>query len=259
MKNLSIPMALTVMTAAPVHAQIEMTIGDGLIDGSRIEPFSLSWQQCVLQDGEWQDMGTVAEELVVIGSVIRHRQTGGRPDGVRTQSDTFLERSTFAPLRIETEARRDGERLVYAVRELTELGYTGEEVRSDERRALSGAITSSMLHGAAMGLPLAAMAYQEEPVSFLASMVAFDGTYEVTATWVGTETMVSNGVEFDAWMIDVAWLHLESGDVYAPGPDGSGGRYWVVSEPPAGVPYVPRYQTETYAVEFVEGVCPTSS
>ncbi len=258
MKNLSIPMALTVMVAGPVNAQIEMTIGDGLIDGSRIKPYALSWRQCVLQDGTWQDMGTVGEEVVVIASVIRHRQTGERPDGVRTQSDTYFDRATFAPLRIETQAIRDGERVVHAVRELTESGYTGEEGRGDDRRALSGAISSSMLHGAAMGLPLATMAPQEEPVTFLASMVAFDGTYEVTATWVGTESMFANGVEFDAWMIDVEWLHRESGDVYAPGPDGSGGRYWVVPKPPAGVPYVPRYRTETYAVEFVGGVCGTS-
>jgi len=59
--------------------------------------------------------------------------------------------------------------------------------------------------------------------------------------------------------VDVEWHHRESGDVYLPGPDASGGRYWIVTEPPAGFPYVPRYKTDTYAVEFVGGFCPPVS
>ena len=42
------------------------------------------------------------------------------------------------------------------------------------------------------------------------------------------------------------------------GPDASGGRYWVVPEPPDGFPYVPRYKTDTYAVEFVRNTCPAA-
>ncbi len=39
--------------------------------------------------------------------------------------------------------------------------------------------------------------------------------------------------------------------VYPPGPDGSGGRYWVLSEKTAELPHVIRYKTDTYAVEFL--------
>lgn len=258
MKQILILATLFTFFAGPSNAQIEMTIGDGLIDGERVEPYSSSWRQCTLQDGEWLDMGTITEELVVIGPVIRHRQIGHQSGGIRVQSDTYFERSTFAPLRMETEASRDGERVMYSVRQLTETGYTGVEVRGDVRKELAGIISSVMLPGSLLGLPLATMAYHEEPVTFLASMAAFDGTYEISAQWVGTETMLVDSEEIAAWMIDVEWRHRESGDVYPPGPDGSGGRYWVVSEPPPGVPYVPRYQTDTYAVEFVTDTCPAS-
>ena len=258
MKQTLIPAALLAFVAGPSNAQIEMTIGDGRIDGERIQPYSSSWTQCALQDGDWLDMGTVTEELVVIGPVVRHRQTGHQPGGVRVRSDTYFERATFAPLRMETEAVRDGEQLMHNVRQLTETGYTGTEVRGDVRKQLAGIISSAMLPGALLGLPLAAMDYQEEPVTFLASMVAFDGTYDVSARWAGTETMLVDGNEIETWTIDVEWRHRESGDVYPPGPDGSGGRYWVIPEPPPGVPYVPRYKTDTYAVEFVTDTCPAN-
>ena len=256
--NKSMALTLTVLMSGSANAEIEMTVGDGLIDGTRIEDYSFTWRQCAVQEGEWYPAGSLAEELVVIGPVVRHRQAASQAQGVRVQSDTYFERSTFAPLRIETQATRGGERVLSAVRHFTKSGYSGEEVRGEKHKVLSGTISSEMLHGTVMGLPLATMNYQHEPVTFLASMVAFDGTYDVTATWVGGDTLDVNGKEVEAWMIDVEWLHRETGDVYAPGPDGSGGRYWVVPDPPAGVPYVPRYQTDSYAVEFVEGVCPTN-
>ena len=107
-----------------------------------------------------------------------------------------------------------------------------------------------------MGLPLATLDYQGEPVEFAASMINFDATYKVIATWAGTETFEHNGQDVEATMVDIHWIHNEIGDVYPGGPDESGGRYWLVKNPPEGFPYVPRYKTDTYAVEFVQGACP---
>jgi hypothetical protein len=129
-------------------------------------------------------------------------------------------------------------------------------VRGEETQELSGSITSDMLNGAALGLPLATLGYQKQPLEFMASMMSFDGTYNVTAEWVGKETLTFDGENVEAWLIDVEWHHRESGDIYPPGPDASGGRYWVVNDPPDGFPYVPRYQTDTYNVEFVRNTCP---
>ena len=64
------------------------------------------------------------------------------------------------------------------------------------------------------------------------------------------------GQPIDAWLIDIERHLQELGDIYPPGPDASGGRYWVVPNAPDGFPYVPRYQMDTYTVEFIEGICP---
>lgn len=241
---------------AVAFADTKMTIGDGLIDGTRLKPYQFSWRQCSFQDGQSQSQATLDEALVVIGDIIRHRQTMVQPNGAESRSDTYFERSTFAPLRMEMEATMDGSRLVYTERELDADGYSGFAIQGDQSKRLQGSISSRMLHGGAMGLPLATMDFQDQPVEFLASMVGFDATYVVNAEWVDKEMLEFDGQMIESWLIDVEWHHRESGDVYPPGPDASGGRYWVVPNPPDGHPYVPRYKTDSYAVEFDTRFCP---
>jgi len=249
---------IVALASIPVtHAEIQMTLGDGLIDGRALEPYRNTWHQCAVQDGEWQIQSPLVEEFVVIDDAqVRLRQATVQASGVQTRADTYFDRQSLAPLRMEVEATVDGNVVAHIVRELDADGYVGTALRDGETTELKGSISSRMLHGGAMGLPLATMDYQDVPVKFVASMVSFDGTYDVIASWVGKEKIEYQGEDVEAWLIDVEWLHRESADVYAPGPDGSGGRYWVVHRPPAGFPYVPRYQTDTYAVEFVPGVCP---
>lgn len=247
--------------AGTAFAGTKMTVGDGLIDGHRLSPYQITWRQCSFQDDKWSDQGALTEELAAVDErVVRHRQSVQRPDGTTGQSVTYFDRATFAPLRMEKELTRDGERLAYTERLLDADGYTGIAFQGEDAKKLNGVITSNMLHGGAMGLPLATMDYQKARVEFLASMVDFDGTYVVSADWVGREYLEFGGQKIETWLIDIEWNHRESGDIYPPGPDASGGRYWVVREPPDGFPYVPRYKTDTYAVEFDEGgVCPSGS
>ena len=141
--------------AAPSYADVNMSVGDGMIDGSRIKPYQLTWQQCAYQDGQWRGQGELSEELVVIGDlVVRLRQTARQSDGVVNRSDTFFDRSSFAPLRMEVEATKDGNRLAYVERQLNADGYSGVAIRGDTSTQLRGSASSSMLHGGAMGLPL---------------------------------------------------------------------------------------------------------
>lgn len=247
--------AILIMVTASA-ATNRMVMGDGQIDGRKLLAYKLTWRQCSLQDGHWQDQGTLTEELSLVGDdELRQRQTGHPPNGAVSQADTLFDRSSFAPLRMEMEVTKDGTRVAYAERQFTAEGYSGYVERGGDKTALEGTINSKMLHGGAMGLPLATMDFQSEPLEFMASMVAFDGTYRVIAEWAGKETLEFEGQEIVAWLIDVEWHHIESGDIYPPGPDASGGRYWVVPDPPTGFPYVPRYKTDTYAVEFVGDTC----
>lgn len=250
-----LPVTLLI-ASTPANADISMTVGDGRIDGTRLKPYEFDWQQCSAQDDQWSDGGLLTESLVIIGSgVLRHRQVTRQPDDVEIRADTFFDRSSFAPLRMEIEVSRNGALLASTLRQFDADGYTGHSFRGGEHSTDTGSITSNMLHGGAMGLPLATMARQQEPVSFVASMVNFDGTYDVTAEWTGSEVLHVDGTDIEAWLIDVEWHHRESGDVYGPGPDASGGRFWVVPNPPDGFPYVPRYKTDTYAVDFTGELC----
>ena len=234
----------------------QLIVGDGQIDGNRLKPFKHSWHQCSLVEGKWTGQNPVSEELLASGDdEWLHRQTVEHDSGARQVSDTYYDRTSFAPRRMETEVTHNGVRVVFAQRTISEDGYEGTLTQGDQSRELAGAINSSMLNGASMGLPLATLAFQLEPLEFMAAMMAFEGTYRVKATWSGKETLTYANQHIESWLVDVEWHHLESGDVYPAGPDASGGRYWIVPNPPEGFPNVPRYQTDTYSVEFIPTLC----
>lgn len=256
MRSLALAIAVLCLSAMAGSAESLMEIGDGQIRGNNLKPYELEWHQCMKKENRWQAGPMLREELVQIGPhLLRHRQMSAGRDGAENRSDVFHDRSSFAPLRMEKEAKSPDQPPMQIWQSLTENGYSGIARQGDKQKALSGSISSSMLNGANMGLALATLPWQDQALSFAASMIGFDGTYKVTATWIGKDKLLHKGDTVEAWMIDVHWLHHESGDIYAAGPDGSGGRYWIVGNPPEGFPYVPRYQTDTYLVEFVGEAC----
>jgi hypothetical protein len=260
MRNTTFFLVMLAGCATASTATQPLAIGDGQIDGRKISGYELQWQQCALTDGNWVDGGMITEQVTVIGDqILRLRQIAERQGGPTTVATTYFERDTFGPRRMEIVAiMPDASRKLLAVQELNSDGYHGWSALGGARQNVQGKINSKMMHGGAMGLPLATLGYQESPVEFAASMMNFDATYRVIASWVGRETIDYNGQKIEALLVDLEWHHHESGDVYPPGPDASGGRYWLVPNPPEGFPNVPRYQTDTYAVEFLRGVCPES-
>ena len=58
--NLLIALLLPAVGGA-ADASNEMIVGDGQIDGRKVEPFELTWQQCAFQDGQWISQGAVTE------------------------------------------------------------------------------------------------------------------------------------------------------------------------------------------------------
>lgn len=258
MKRIYLTVLVSIPVTAVAGAGSEMAVGDGQIDGRKIKPFEITWQQCAFVDDQWTDQGAVTETLTILGdSELRLRRAVKQPGGKQGASATYFDRASFAPIRMETEiAGADGTRLAYSHRDIDVDGYAGVVDRGGEKKSVQGEITSSMLDGGSLGLPLATIAYQEKPLEFLASMMSFDASYRVKAEWVGSETLDFEGNQVEAWLIDIEWHHEVLGDVYPPGPDASGGRYWVVPDPPDGFPYVPRYKTDSYAVEFIRKFCP---
>ncbi len=256
---LALALASGLMFVFPAQAEPAPDSIAGLrLNTAALAPYEHTWQQCALVEGEWRDQGPMTEQLAVVGeNMLRLRQTSQRADGVVSEATVYFDRRTFAPQRMETRiSGPDGAQLARVERTLGPDGYSGTLYQDGQRKSLHGKISSGMFHGGALGLPLAALGEQKKPVSFPASMMSFDATYEVQASWVGVETLQHEGKPVTAATVDVRWHHNESGDVYPPGPDASGGRFWLVPSPPDGFPYVPAYRTDTYAVEFVRAICP---
>ena len=242
----------------PAHAN-KLIVGDGQIDGARITPYELTWYQCMLHEGSWVNLPPLTERLDVIdGDTIRLTQNSTRPDGGTSRGTTLSDLHSFAPQKMEFVSRdAAGTVLGSAKYQFDKDGYRGQKEQAGKSKEVSGALNSSMLNAMTMGLPLATLPWQDTPLTFTASMINFDGTYDVIATWTQEEKLDSpDGEQVKVWLLDIEWHHRESGDVYPPGPDSSGGRYWVVPKPTAGMPAVLRYKTDTYAVEFNRKYCP---
>ncbi len=253
--------ALGVVWCGARAGQMVVEVGDGTVDGTKIQPYEHTWRQCSMGEAGWTDGGTFTETMTVVEEsgqhYLRHEQKTQRPDGGGSLSVTWLERETLAPVRKTVRVvDADGNEQGSAAYTFTPDGYTGHKTKDGAQETVSGKVSSQMYSGMGFGLPLATLDPAQLPAELSASMISFDGTYRVIATSAGTENLEINGRTVTVQLIDVEWHHHESGDVYPPGPDASGGRYWVVSDPPAGVPYVPRYKTDGYAIEAVQKVCP---
>lgn len=249
-------LCLLVVHNIAIATPLRIDVGDGAIDGRLIGSYRHDWYQCMLQDEEWVDAGIVTEETAIDGDRLLHSQTNTRPDGIRSVATTVFDHASLAPLAMKlTVTGPDGQSLATAKRELDANGYKGVVQRgSAEPQAVSGTISSSMFHGAVLGLPLATLDYAMDSYELAASMMTFDAQYRVVARSAGTEKITNNGREVALQLVDVEWHH-DNGDVYPPGPDASGGRYWLLAEPVAGLPLVVRYKTDSYAVEFLPETC----
>lgn len=233
------------------------TAGNNSFDGSVLNAYDLEWLQCRYDGESWRSGPNLREALVPMGELLLIRQNSVRPDGLMNQLEVTLSKNTMMPSSSKVEiSTPDGNPAYVAVHHIGTDGYNGYVTRGGETKQVSGSINNQMLHGGTMGLPLASLRRVDGQVSFDASMLQFDGTYKVVAKWVGSETLLVNDQSVTVQWVDVSWLHNESGDIYKMGPNESGGRYWLINEPAEGMPYVLRYQTDTYAIEFVKDRCP---
>ncbi len=259
LKSQTILAALLVAACNSAPPDPMMTMGDGTVRGKQLHDYKFSWQQCSFQDGQWSDGGLLAESLSAQNNGITVSKSTKQGNGISIVVTTEFDRDSLAPLIMRQQVTTpDGSTLATVERVFTKAGYTGEMRQGEQVKELAGPITSSMWDGNALGLPLATIDEKRYPVEFASSMVAFDGTYRTIATIAGREAVMLDGVEAEALLVDVEWHHNESGDVYAPGPDGSGGRYWLVPDPPEDMPYVVQYKTDSYFITVLSDSCPES-
>ena len=258
MKNIAYMAVILSGTALADEVRV-IDLKSGEFSLQSVSEYSYTWHQCALQEGNWITMPNLTEDLSVIREdLVRLRQTTVMPNGMLQLSTQYYDRVTFAPLKLEVDVGAPGQDRVYQARyTLDASGFKGSVKRSDGETAISGVITSQMLNGTTMGLPLAMIGDWNLPTFFKASMMSFEGSYEVTAEKVGTKLIKISDEEVEVLQIDVHWKHLESGDIYAPGPNETGGQYWVLSNASDHLPHVIRYKTDSYAIEFTPLTCST--
>lgn len=251
--------ALILSTAcATAETSTRIDMGDGQVNGMTIAPYEYVWSQCNFSENSWVRAAPLTEEVVLIGDeMLRLRQTTGAQSARKTIFTAYMDRASLSPQRMEIEvATPDGGGDAAAIRDIHEDGYTGVTKRNGQQTPASGIISSQMFHGGALGLVLRTLDFSRASYTFDASMMTMNATYVVDATLAGKETIEFNNDVIDILLIDVHWVHNENGDIYPPGPDASGGRYWIAENPPENFPHVPRYKTDNYVVEFVPEFCP---
>lgn len=246
-------------TGACLAEPTRITMGDGQVDGTGITPYAFTWHQCAKQDDAWMSLPALTETVRIENGHLIVQHDTARPDGGVTQSVITLDHKTLSPRETVTEIRAsDGAVIARIHNTLTESGHETRMTQGENEQHKRGTITNQQYHGSILGLPLATLDFTDQSYTMPASMLAFEASYELMVTHAGQEQVTLKDQRVTVDWVDVKWTHNELGDVYPPGPNASGGRYWIVRQPPKGIPYVLRYQTDSYAVEFMREVCPNT-
>ncbi len=246
---------LTACVAVADPTQVQ--IGDGQISGMSLSSYDFVWSQCGATEGVWSTSPNLSERAVVIGdAMLRLTQSSSSEQGNST-STAYLDRASLSPVRFERKmSPPDGSAAMTLEHTLSEDGYHLVMRQGEQMRSKDGSIGSNMYDGASLGLALSRLSFDVDAYAFQSSMIGMEATYSTIATLAGRETVQHGDDALNVMLVDVEWHHDQKGEIYLPGPNESGGRYWIVQNPPEGVPYVLRYQTDTYVVEFEPEVCP---
>ncbi|WP_164118112.1 hypothetical protein [Sphingorhabdus sp. Alg239-R122] len=246
----------TALTAAGTAIPVQMA--DGQIRGESISDYEFAWSQCSFQNGEWQAGEPLTEEATIIGKhILRIEHTSKLPNDISNKAVYYIDRSSLAPLRTErTFKAPSGEVLAHQQWVFDDNGYKANIFQQGKNIEKEGMLSSKMYDAMILGIPLSALDFTKGSYSLQALMTNFNASYMITASKVGEEVIEHNGQEVAVNWIDVKWLHEQIGDVYPPGPNASGGRYWITKNKVRNFPRVIRYQTDSYAIEFLPKTCP---
>ncbi len=254
---LSLILALSMASgsdAAPT--QIEM--GDGQIDGKKVTAYEFTWSQCQFKEGKWQTSNPLTEKATIIGDLmLRIEQSGKLPNGIMNKASYFLNRETLSPIVTERAFRTsDGKVVASQHWAFDENGYQAKIFQQGKNHDKTGTLSSKMYDAMILGVPLSTLNFETKAYALKAFMTNFNGTYALVASKTGEATVNHAGKEIALNWIDVKWHHEQSGDIYPAGPDASGGRYWITREAHPDLPRIIRYQTDSYAIEYLPNTCP---
>lgn len=236
-----------------------IAVGDPALKGTTIGAYDATWNQSARRDGEWHEVAKLTETAKPTTqdgrAVLEHIQTMTRPDGIVVRRVTTFDRGTLEPLGIEQQIENgppnapkaahwdfDGPKLKTSV--------TKPDGQVDTKEAEIG---SPMFYGMTFGLVLASLPLEESYTAKLPVLIPQQGAakYWLIARVVGKEPFrAADGKTVEAWAVETDWADYESGEITSVGgADQPGGTYYVVPDPPAGFPYVPKYANDTVIIE----------
>ncbi len=236
-----------------------LLVGDPRIDGTRLEPYAGAWRVFTLGKGASATDPASARSRGVSLQSLQRDELDGRPvwrrtvvrrsaDGEELMSATvWLDVATLRPLRAAAR-QPDG----------TEIGfvydwedYAIRAIGSEEEAPPIVTLDLAMLEAAAHDVWMAALTYEDGFTARIPVIMASSGAkHWAVPRVVGTEPVeLGDGRRLEAWVVSLDWWGMGGDSSYFPGvrPDGSvgsGGKYWILKDPPRGLGRVFRVRTE---------------
>ena len=249
--------AAKALESAPLFA-----VGDARIAGGRIKPGRATYYVRVKNPaGSWVGQGTITEtakSIEVEGqAAICREQVRLQPDWKRVIHTAVFANKDLTPF--STRRRMDDTSQYPVGAEIAfDLNYKGKllagshQAKGGEKGPVEAIdMGMAMFEGDVLGLLLAALPLREGFLAKLPVMYSQQrAPYWVVARVVGRKTFTTGtGTSVNAWAVETDWHDMKTGDVY-PG-KGSGGTYYVVPDPPAGYPNVPKYINDSFDSEVI--------
>ena len=245
-------------TAEPLEGPL-LPVGDPALDGKRLGRYTAKWTQSVLREGEWTEVAVLTETARPTRrngrAVLEHVQQTEAASGVQVENTMIFDHATLAPLKLSQQISGGPPQ---APRERL-FEFDGHKVRTRTTKAdgqvedAEAELASPMFYGMTFGLVLAALPLEEGYRAKLPVLMPQQGNtkYWIIARVVGRERFeTGEGKTVEAWTVETDWADFDSGEVTSEGgAKKAGGAYSVVTDPPAGFPYVPRYANENVVIE----------
>jgi hypothetical protein len=264
-------LAALLLAAAPLGAQepdvppIPMDVpvflvGDPRIDGSSLQPYEVAWavgtagKQGPLARGERVPAGGISlqklERAELDGRPVWRRTLVRKPAGSDVELMTaiiYMELETLRPIRAMAE-QPGGSRMGF---DYDWDAYVVRPLGAGEDTPPVMTMDLTMLESGAHDVWMAALPFDDGFAAKLPVLQASTASkHWVVARVVGSEVVdPGDGSELDAWVVELDWWGMGADPSYFPGGGrngtaGTGGKYWILKDPPPGMSRVFRVRTE---------------
>ena len=251
-------------TPEPVRDDVAplQEVGSSKVRGSKLKPFDAQWKG---------SGGAVISEVATLEKVDGKRcyvwrqvwpMNGGQ---LEMHSELVVDAKTLATISFQKQVvglppgAGLGQRPTFMRWEFDGADYSLTTRVADQEATEDGSLPRASFEGSALGLVLAALPLKQGysarlPIAMSLGLSAELTTYMITARVVGTEKIaVPGGRKLKAWVVEVDWADLETEELSSKGgAEESGGAYYVVTNPPKGLPHVLRYRNEGSSIDLFD-------